>query len=165
MSLIPVYYAFHAQLTSTVINDYVIYDNVLTNEGAAYDKTTGIFTCKSSGTYVFSWTTADSYFRETRADLLVNEISVGVTNTYRRQYYSWTQVVGSSTGFVAYNLQTGDEVKVKVNGRADALFSTLSGWQLHQGTLYNFSYLFFGGHFIVQLLKTDISPKTHNFMS
>nr|XP_022300991.1 uncharacterized protein LOC111109200 [Crassostrea virginica] len=126
-------YAFHAQLTSTVINDYVIYDNVLTNESAAYDNTTGIFTCKSSGTYVFSWTTANSNCRASRADLLVNEISIGVTNTHRRHCYSWSENVGSSTGFVAYNLQPGDEVKVKVNGTADTLFSTLSGWQLHQG--------------------------------
>ena len=142
-SLIPVNYAFHAQLTSTVINDYVIYDNVLTNEGAAYDNTTGIFTCKSSGTYVFSWTTAKSNCRDSRAYLLVSEISIGVTNTHRRQCYYWSENVGSSTGFVAYNLQLGDEVKVKVNGTADALFSTLSGWRLHQGTFYKCSFLLY----------------------
>uniref|UniRef100_K1RB47 Uncharacterized protein n=1 Tax=Magallana gigas TaxID=29159 RepID=K1RB47_MAGGI len=47
-----------AQLATSLTDNYVIFNNVISNEGAAYDKSSSIFTCQSSGTYVFSWTTA-----------------------------------------------------------------------------------------------------------
>lgn len=124
--------AFYAQLTKSVTDDYVIYSHVITNEGASYDKTSGIFTCQSSGTHVFSWTIASSQHHQTTADLLVNDVSVGSTATYPREY-----LTGSSTGFVVYDLQVGDKVRVILNGTAVAEFSTFSGWKLQHGiTMY-----------------------------
>uniref|UniRef100_A0A8W8M691 C1q domain-containing protein n=1 Tax=Magallana gigas TaxID=29159 RepID=A0A8W8M691_MAGGI len=121
--------AFYAQLTSSVTDNYVIFNNVKTNEGAAYDKSSGIFTCQSSGTHVFSWTIASSQHHQTTADLLVNDVSVGSTATYPREYLK-----GSSTGFVVYDLQVGDKVNVILNGTAIAESSTFSGWKLQHDT-------------------------------
>ena len=52
----PGNYAFYAQLTSMTSGHDVIFSNVTTNEGSAYDGSTGIFTCKYSDSYAFSWT-------------------------------------------------------------------------------------------------------------
>lgn len=125
--------AFYAILTSPVTDNYVIFNNVKTNEGAAYDKTSGIFTCQSSGTYVFSWTIASKQHHQTTADLLVNDVSVGSTATYPRGSES-DDLKGSSTGFVVYDLQVGDKVRVILNGTAIADFSTFLGWKLQHDT-------------------------------
>lgn len=68
-----------AQLATSLTDNYVLFNNVITNEGAAYDKTSGVFTCQSSGTYVFSWTTASSQHQQTTDDLLVKDVTVGCT--------------------------------------------------------------------------------------
>lgn len=131
--------AFYAILTSPVTDNYVIFNNVKTNEGAAYDKTSGIFTCQSSGTYVFSWTIASKQHHQTTADLLINDVSVGSTATYSRGSES-DDLKGSSTGFVVYDLQVGDKVRVILNGTAIADFSTFLGWKLQHGMTVNSFY-------------------------
>lgn len=117
--------AFYAILATSVTDDYVIFSQVITNECAAYDKSSGIFTCQLCGTYVFSWTFASSQHHQTTSDLLVNEVSVGSTATYPRGSESVSK--GSSTGFVVYNLKVGDKVRVILNGTAIGEFSTFSG--------------------------------------
>ncbi|XP_065936907.1 uncharacterized protein [Magallana gigas] len=109
------------------------YSAVITNECAAYDKSSGIFTCQICGTYVFSWTIASSQHHQTTADLLVNDVSVGSTATYPRGSES-DNLKGSSTGFVVYNLKVGDKVRVILNGTAIGKFSTFSGWKLQHDT-------------------------------
>lgn len=124
--------AFHAQLATSVTDDYVIFSQVITNECAAYDKKSGIFTCQLCGTYVFSWTIASSQHHQTTSELLVNDVSVGSTATYPRGSNSVSK--GSSTGFVVYNLKVGDKVRVILNGTAIGKFSTFSGWKLQHDT-------------------------------
>uniref|UniRef100_K1R4J1 Complement C1q-like protein 4 n=1 Tax=Magallana gigas TaxID=29159 RepID=K1R4J1_MAGGI len=124
--------AFHAQLATSVTDDYVIFSHVITNEGTAYDKSSGIFTCQLCGTYVFSWTIASSQHHQTTADLLVNDVSVGSTATYPRGSDSVSK--GSSTGFVVYNLKVGDKVRVILNGTTIGKFSPFSGWKLQHET-------------------------------
>ncbi|XP_061186277.1 uncharacterized protein LOC133194311 [Saccostrea echinata] len=150
---IPDNYAFYAQLTSSTTNNYVIFDNVTTNEGLAYSGSTGVFTCKYSGPYVFSWTIATSSHRYTGADLLINDVSLGSSFTDSRG-----NITGdSSTGFVVYDLKFGDKVRVKVNGTADAMLSTFSGWRLH----YNDSYFY--ARALTSLTRPSSSSYGFNF--
>ncbi|XP_062609628.1 uncharacterized protein LOC134271444 [Saccostrea cucullata] len=132
---IPGNYAFYAHLTSSTSNNYVIFNNVTTNEGLAYSGSTGIFTCKYSGPYVFSWTIATSSQRYTDADLVINDVAIGSSFTDSRG----SSVTGdSSTGFVVYDLKSGDKVRVQINGTADAMYSTFSGFRLSYSKFYFF---------------------------
>ncbi|XP_061186274.1 uncharacterized protein LOC133194308 [Saccostrea echinata] len=135
---IPGNYAFYAHLTSSTKNDYVISNNITSNKGLAYSGSTGIFTCKYSGPFVFSWTIATSNQRYTGADLLINDIAIGSSFTDSRG----SSITGDSStrfvGFVTHDLQFWDKVRVKVNGTADAMLSTFSGWLLN----YNDSYFY-----------------------
>lgn len=133
----PGNYAFYAQLTSMATNNHVIFNNVTTNEGSAYSGSTGIFTCKYSGTYAFSWTIATSSQRYTNADLELNDVAIGSSFTDAR---GSSVTADSSTGFVVYNLKVGDKVRVNINGTADALYSTFSGWMLQQ-SMFDFYYV------------------------
>nr|XP_022296773.1 uncharacterized protein LOC111106402 isoform X2 [Crassostrea virginica] len=130
---IPGNYAFYSQLSTSITNGYVVFNNCKTNEGSAYDEMTGIFTCKYSGTYAFSWTIATSGHRYTEAELLVNDEVIGSSGTDSRPS---RDTADSSTGFVACNLGVGDKVRIRVNGTADGNYSTFSGWRLPDG---NFS--------------------------
>uniref|UniRef100_A0A8W8LPU8 C1q domain-containing protein n=1 Tax=Magallana gigas TaxID=29159 RepID=A0A8W8LPU8_MAGGI len=125
----PGNYAFYAQLTLMAQTGHVIFKNVTTNEGSAYSGTTGIFTCKYSGAHAFSWTIATSSQRYTNADLVVNDVAIGSSFTDSR---GSSVAADSSTGFVVFNLKVGDKVRVNINGTADALYSTFSGWRLQQ---------------------------------
>ncbi|XP_078340940.1 uncharacterized protein LOC111106401 isoform X3 [Crassostrea virginica] len=127
---IPGNYAFYSQLSTSITNGYVVFNNCKTNEGSAYDEMTGIFTCKYSGTYAFSWTIATSGHRYTEAELLVNDEVIGSSGTDSRPS---RDTADSSTGFVACNLGVGDKVRIRVNGTADGNYSTFSGWRLPDG--------------------------------
>nr|XP_022299980.1 uncharacterized protein LOC111108409 isoform X2 [Crassostrea virginica] len=127
---IPGNYAFYSELSTSITNGYVVFNNCKTNEGSAYDEMTGIFTCKYSGTYAFSWTIATSGHRYTEAELLVNDEVIGSSGTDSRPS---RDTADSSTGFVACNLGVGDKVRIRVNGTADGNYSTFSGWRLPDG--------------------------------
>ena len=135
LSEIPGNYAFYSQLSTSITNGYVVFNNCKTNEGSAYDEMTGIFTCKYSGTYAFSWTIATSGHRYTEAELLVNDEVIGSSGTDSRPR---RDTADSSTGFVACNLGVGDKVRIRVNGTADGNYSTFSGWRLPDGKLFLF---------------------------
>ena len=124
---IPGNYAFYAQLTTSTTDNNVIFEHVITNEGSAYNGKTGTFTCKYSGPYAFSWTIATSGHRYTEAELLVNDEVIGSSGTDTRPS---SDTADSSTGFVVCNLQIGDKVRVAINGTADGIYSTFSGWRI-----------------------------------
>ncbi|KAK3097904.1 hypothetical protein FSP39_014297 [Pinctada imbricata] len=52
--------------TSIILRNYnnkiIKYDKVLTNKGSAYNTNTGIFTCPTTGTYVFTWSTMSGVY-------------------------------------------------------------------------------------------------------
>ena len=128
-------FAFYSQLSTSITNGYVVFNNCKTNEGSAYNEMTGIFTCKYSGTYAFSWTIATSGHRYTEAELLVNDEVIGSSGTDSRPS---RDTADTSTGFVACNLGVGDKVRIRVNGTADGNYSTFSGWRLPDGKLFLF---------------------------
>lgn len=148
----PGNYAFYAQLTLMAQTGHVIFKNITTNEGSAYSGTTGIFTCKYSGTHAFSWTIATSSQRYTNADLVLNDVAIGSSFTDSR---GSSVAADSSTGFVVFNLKVGDKVRVNINGTADALYSTFSGWRLQQ-SMFLFHFVF------LAVINNKLKPLTPN---
>ncbi|XP_069105989.1 uncharacterized protein [Argopecten irradians] len=108
----------------------IIYDVVMTNDGLAYDNKTGIFTCTSSGVYVFSWSalvTADHYVETI---LRSNKADLGLTYSGNKEY------PGSGSQTVVVNLHQGDHVRVKVGSFIPGsvlydIYTSFSGFQLH----------------------------------
>ncbi|XP_062583787.1 uncharacterized protein LOC134245520 [Saccostrea cucullata] len=133
-SEIPGNYAFYAQLTYTVTNEHAIFKNVTINEGSSYSSSTGIFTCKYSGAYVFSWTIATHGSNKAFADLYVNGNIVGTVISDSSEH---SVNADSATGFVVTNLQVGDEVRIRIlQGSIDGEFSTFSGWRLNHNVSF-----------------------------
>lgn len=109
---------FNAQLTSSVADGFRC-NQPITNEGASYDKSSGVCICQFSGTSVFSWT----QHHHTTSDLIVNDVSVESTATSPQGSKSHHL----KAGLVVYDLQVGDNVILIMNKTAIAKFSTLSG--------------------------------------
>ncbi|OWF53417.1 complement C1q-like protein 3 [Mizuhopecten yessoensis] len=107
----------------------IIYDVTVTNGGLTYNNKTGIFTCATSGVYVFSWSalvTADHYvetiLRSSKSDL-------GLTYSGGKGY------PGSGSQTVVVNLHQGDNVQVKVGSFTPGsilydIYTTFSGFRL-----------------------------------
>ncbi|XP_061176295.1 uncharacterized protein LOC133185211 [Saccostrea echinata] len=131
--------SFYALLTSTVpirgSNQTIIYDKTGTNNGNAYNTSTGIFTVPETGTYVFTWT-AFSYVEEyVRLEIVVAGTIYGGT-------LSDTQETGDAdteTAIVVANAKVGDEVFIRTQSRGPGdgrlyvefeCTSTFSGWKI-----------------------------------
>ncbi|XP_048746318.2 uncharacterized protein LOC125658910 [Ostrea edulis] len=131
----PGNYAFYAQLTSSLTQNNVIFNNVTTNEGSSYNGRTGIFTCKYSGPYVFSWTVGTHDGRQANTDLIVNS---NVKGTIHSDSLGSSTNTDSATGLIVTKLQVGDEVRVRVsNGTIEGQYSTFSGWRLNQNIYFH----------------------------
>ena len=125
----PGNYAFYVH-QGTTFNGFLVFHNITTNEGSSYNASTGEFTCKFSGAYVFSWTTVTEYGRHGDLDLHVNDDVVGTSHT---DSVGGLKNKDSSTGLVVVNLQVGDIVRLRlVNGTLNAEYTTFAGWRLDQ---------------------------------
>ncbi|XP_062597604.1 heavy metal-binding protein HIP-like [Saccostrea cucullata] len=109
--------AYQSKAKSYKLHETWIFDEVLLNEGNAYNKATGTFIAPSGGTYAFTWSTL-TYPRKTAHPYLrVNGHYKGFTafNNSHTSQSVWSS--GSNTIFV--RLKKGD--------RVDLLLGT---WQL-----------------------------------
>ncbi|XP_033727480.1 uncharacterized protein LOC117316813 [Pecten maximus] len=125
--------AFYARLGQKfAVQDHeqtIIYDVVMTNGGSAYDNKTGVFTCTTSGVYVFSWSalvTADHYVETI---LRSNKADLGLTYSGSKGY------PGSGSQTVVVDLHQGDHVQVKIGSFIPGsilydIYTSFSGFQL-----------------------------------
>ena len=112
----------------------VIFNTVVTNEGGAYDGSTGIFTCPSSGVYVFIWTIMTHYGKQCYADLSINGTrQQSVRAAAHLIGISSSDVFTQSTASRTVRLSKGQQVFVHVyfctyfvSGRDNAF----SGWKV-----------------------------------
>ena len=120
---------------SSYNNEKIIFNQVLTNEGRAYDGSSGIFTCPSNGVYVFTWTNMAAHDDTScKMHLSIN----GSTSKSQVAAYGDLQGVTStahsqSTMAVTVRLSRGDRVWV-YSPSCDYLYSSpytaFSGWKL-----------------------------------
>ncbi|XP_062592487.1 uncharacterized protein LOC134253928 [Saccostrea cucullata] len=131
--------SFYAMMTSTVqiqgSNQTIIYDKTGTNNGNAYNTSTGIFTVPETGTYVFTWT-AFSYVEEyVRLEIVVAGTIYGGTLSDTQE----TSDADTETAIVVVNANTGDEVYIRSQSEDPGdghlyveheCSSTFSGWKI-----------------------------------
>ncbi|XP_061176306.1 uncharacterized protein LOC133185222 [Saccostrea echinata] len=131
--------SFYAMLTSTVpirgSNQTIIYDKTGTNNGNAYNTSTGIFTVPETGTYVFTWT-AFSYVEEyVRLEIVVGGTIYGGTLSDTQE----TSDADTETAIVVVNANAGDEVFIRSQSEDPGhghlyveheCTSTFSGWKI-----------------------------------
>ena len=128
-------YAFHAELNKDITNlphnHKVVFDKIHLNEGGAYDKKTGTFTCKEPGIYVFDWSIQTQTGKHFNTDLMVDGVVQGILNvdaTHIKNHRS-----GSS--MVVVKLEPGNKVWVEPSHTyagqfAYAQMSSFSGFKL-----------------------------------
>ncbi|BFZ06156.1 hypothetical protein BsWGS_09195 [Bradybaena similaris] len=111
-------------------NDIVKFDNVVTNEGNAYNQATGIFTATKSGLYVFHFSflsLKNSFFL---FDLVQNNEILATAFEYVPTSH------GQGGNSVIVNLKSGDQVYVKAKDPSsiysdiDRPYATFSGYSL-----------------------------------
>ncbi|XP_053385702.1 uncharacterized protein LOC128550518 [Mercenaria mercenaria] len=114
----------------------VVYDRIYTNIGAAYNSTSGTFTCPTAGYYVFEFHTLSEQDKSSWLELYHN-------NKYIQSIYGHTSNDYASGGnAVVLLLAVGDKVYIKsvdgsygydtvLYGAADEIYSTFSGYLVH----------------------------------
>jgi hypothetical protein len=111
--------SFYARLTNNVAlgtTQTVIFDEVLTNNGHAYNKHTGHFTAPGDGTYYFA-TSFVNYSRSTHLQMMKNGKDIG-----RGVGYPDHASTGSINAIV--NLKKGDVILLRhlVGERAETIY-------------------------------------------
>ena len=128
--------AFYAQLTKDLVNignyQAIIFDLATTNMGGHYNSNDGIFTAPQDGTYVFSWTAANTDRSHMQTELVVNGHIYG--RTWSDSMDHSDRSIASNT--VVLNLHTKDAVWIRSNNvhshqLMGNLMSTFSGWLLY----------------------------------
>ncbi|XP_062578363.1 cerebellin-2-like [Saccostrea cucullata] len=109
-----------------------IFDTVLVNDGNSYEKTTGIFTAPSDGTYGFTWSTLTDPNKMAHPYLRVNGQYKGFTgfNNAATSQTFWSS--GSNT--VLVRLKKGDKVNIASGYKAAFArerLTSFSGWKMH----------------------------------
>ncbi|XP_060551975.1 complement C1q-like protein 3 [Ruditapes philippinarum] len=132
----PTKVAFYVQLSHDLsgLGNYqaIVFDLVTTNIGSGYNNVNGMFTAPSSGTYVFSWTSASADNHHIQTELVVNSKIVGTTWSDSGNHADYA--IASNT--VVVDLKPGDVVWIRSNtihwhtihGQR---MTTFSGWLLY----------------------------------
>ncbi|XP_021357967.1 complement C1q-like protein 3 [Mizuhopecten yessoensis] len=127
--------AFHAILVHTVrdpaAEHIVTFDHIITNIGAHYRSTTGVFTCVEVGVYQFSWMVKVESSQWITTELVRNGVVFGTAMSGDDAYFT----TGASSAITM--LAPGDQVWVRVgkdhSGVADIYptFTMFNGFLIH----------------------------------
>jgi hypothetical protein len=149
---LPRHFAFAAKLTHDVrpadlgTHGILRFDGVLINEGNGYNPSTGVFTCSTNGTYVFSWTYIVSVDSRFHTQLMINsQPYVSSLADSEGEPHSHTHVggpVATGTHTTVAHMNVGDVAFVRAAsagsgqvyygfGQQDKSYCTFSGFLLH----------------------------------
>ncbi|XP_033759227.1 complement C1q and tumor necrosis factor-related protein 9-like [Pecten maximus] len=129
--------AFHTRLSEYFTNpgddQPIIMADILTNEGAAFDRSTGQFTCPVSGVYVFFITAVSFQDKHIQIGLLKNGHNIESLVNGNSGYW------GSASNMVIVHAQEGDHIWPQVDGQIhdmgtllDRYYTTFSGFLLYK---------------------------------
>ena len=126
--------AFTATRTNNIYshNTKIIFDDLVTNVGGAYDRSTGTFTCPSPGVYVFTWTVTTEEEKYCQARLHING-SRRLLEAYANLDAVSGQARSQSTMVETVRLSAGDTVWVRTDYCTNLWglrYNAFSGWKL-----------------------------------
>ncbi|XP_033733108.1 caprin-2-like [Pecten maximus] len=125
--------AFFSTLNHDLIDvakeQIIPFENVVTNNGGHYSQHSGVFTCDTEGTYVFSWTIYASYTHWIDTELIKNNHAIAYSSAGDRTFHD------ASGSIAVVNLSPGDMVWTRVRDRAvgsdiKALVSMFCGFKI-----------------------------------
>lgn len=130
-------FAFHVVLNQDITglehSQIIPFGTVVTNDGQAYDKNSGVFRCQQDGTYLFAVTVVVYPRKGTELSLVKN--GVGIGDVYAQ---SNSDRYDSGSNVFIVQLQVGDQVFVQVHDHyhgtgnvIDASFTTFSGFLIN----------------------------------
>ena len=119
---------------TTYTSEVVIFNEIITNQGGAYSKSTGIFTCPTEGVYAFTWTHLIHAGNYCHAYLYKNGAQQNLDAHSNLQGMSSTSVVytmASMSGTL--HLSRGDHVWIHsthCESFMNTPYNSFSGWKL-----------------------------------
>ncbi|KAK3105419.1 hypothetical protein FSP39_024908 [Pinctada imbricata] len=126
-------YAFTVS-TSSILTNYnhkkIVYDKVITNIGGAYNSNTGIFTCPSPGTYVFTWSTLSGSASE-NCEAYIYHNGNRLLKSHSYEYNGGYSEAASNT--ILLSLTVGDHlwIQTPVGTRCYGYpYTAFSGWKI-----------------------------------
>lgn len=120
--------AFCAVMTRKgFIGNRIIYDQVLLNEGSAYNNNTGIFTSRFSGLFAFSWVTEVFNNQRKNSYLTVNRNKKFVVYSF-----ALPNAYNDVTGIGVLRLSAGDQVYITASSTygIDTHQTSFCGWSV-----------------------------------
>ncbi|GAB1603188.1 caprin-2-like, partial, partial [Argonauta hians] len=115
-------------LNNVKVNETIVFDNIVTNFGNAYNPETGIFISPMKGTYQFFVKILSGFNEKVETALIANNIEV------TRLYSGAQHAHGSSSAAVFIALDKGEEVYVKAlyqkSNHIHGVYSTFGGYLL-----------------------------------
>lgn len=118
------------------LHHVLVFDNVQTNTGSAYNKYSGIFTAPTDGVYVFTWTILSYGYSFAFTQIVVNSQVITSLVTDSQEIND----THSTTGMVVVSINREDLVFIRTHPTAISLGKILSlgtqgrpsfsGWKL-----------------------------------
>lgn len=122
--------AFCAFMSTTEVSPsrhhILVFDDVKTNIGSAFNRISGMFTAPIDGTFVFTWTIFSDTLSYIISQIVVNTEAFTSMLTDSEQ----VGVYHSSTGLIIVNLNRGDSVYIRTHP------SELSHGNIYSGSIY-----------------------------
>ena len=106
---------------------------MITNDGSGYDPQTGVFTCPTSGLYLFSFTVETFHTNSAYASLVAN--GNVIAHAIAEPFHSKQDAQGSNAAVL--RLKRGNTVWIRATKNTEHVFGGKNGFNVFTGVYLN----------------------------